>query len=370
MTDLVKSYVPKLPLSFQSRGWAVPFTSPFLAQARLRLTPEGRLEYLLPGLAGSGETYVIPHSLLSDIGELTVYDRTLLELIAESPTLNPAALRNTVNTVSATGLAGTETAKRARATIAREMDNWLQIHAFLVRASVKHLGDGRVMPSSAEYAIKEGRRAVYEGLGVFSTDFGLAPKELFKILETWAGILSLYGTPRGSAKGPLLLLTEDMKVFNDEMTAWSRTAPLRFAQMSEALSRASKETINEVGRVADTLSRHVHNIGDTIALWKTRKTEISEAIDLIDSLLDGWPRILAHWEDAKKRDDLSQRLVIEKSALSIPILPQDFIRNRTSFWIELRATQAEWAYIIKPYVSSSTQKTLSKAFRGCRTERL
>lgn len=374
MTASVNSFVPRLPQSFHTRGWAVPFTSPFLKYARLRLTDEGisngRLEYLLPGLAGSGETYVIPHSLLSDIGELTVYDRTLLEMLAASPTLSPAALRNTVNTVAATGLAGSDTAKKARATIAREMDNWLQIHVFLVRAAVKKLGDGRVMPSGAEYSIKEGRDAVHLGLSVFSSDFDLTPEEVFTILETWAGIMSFYGTPRGTVKGPLYLLIVDMAKFNEEMSAWRISAPVRYAQMSAVLEKASKETIKEANAIIGQFAASIHKIDDTLALWKSRKSELTQAMEQLESLLDGWQRILMHWRESQALSELEQRDAIEKTALSIPILPQDYLKNRNTFWVELRATQAEWAYIVQPYVSGSTRKSLRKAFHGCRIEPL
>ena len=113
------------PITFQERGAAVPFTTPHLAGARLRAAGRGRLELVLPQVAGPGSVGILPWEHVGTLCSPSLFDRRVGARLAAAPALTPAAVRQAVCAEAAAGLAGPqaqEAAARAQAQDAAELE--------------------------------------------------------------------------------------------------------------------------------------------------------------------------------------------------------------------------------------------------------
>ena len=106
--------LPERAATFAERGWAIPFTSPLLAGARLRWATGGEPELILPSLAGRG-SYVLGWAAARDVAQPTLHDRRLWSLATALPEPGPARLREAARQTAAEGLAGRQAAAAAGA---------------------------------------------------------------------------------------------------------------------------------------------------------------------------------------------------------------------------------------------------------------
>ena len=109
------------PATFELRGAAVPFTTPMLAGARVRLSKRTGTELVVPNPSGSRGIYVVLWAGVRDLCNPTVHDRRLIEYISRLPQIDPAAVRKSGLEVALEGYAGRGAVAAAEA--ARESDD-------------------------------------------------------------------------------------------------------------------------------------------------------------------------------------------------------------------------------------------------------
>ena len=82
-----------VPSTFEERGTIVPFTTPELAQARVRRDARGQLELLVAGFSGGRGIYVFPWYQVPEILRLTLHDQALHAEISHSDATTPDRMR-------------------------------------------------------------------------------------------------------------------------------------------------------------------------------------------------------------------------------------------------------------------------------------
>ncbi|RED51472.1 hypothetical protein [Aestuariispira insulae] len=108
-----------LPSSLETRGIALPLTTPFFAFARLRATSMG-LSLSLPSFEKQGHCYLIPLTEVGSILPLSVFDRALLEDLAGFGDPDPETVQEIIVNVELTGLRGARSMRQRRAEQAGE----------------------------------------------------------------------------------------------------------------------------------------------------------------------------------------------------------------------------------------------------------
>ena len=103
-----------LPSTFESRGIALPLTTPFFAYARLRQASTGPA-LTLPSVEKPGCCYLVPLAELAKAVSLTVFDRALLEELEMLSQPGPEEVREFVITTELTGLRGAKPMRQRRA---------------------------------------------------------------------------------------------------------------------------------------------------------------------------------------------------------------------------------------------------------------
>jgi hypothetical protein len=79
--------------TFLERGISLPFTTPMLVGARLRLREREAMELVIKDPSGGMGFYVLPWAALPDMCSPTSHDCRLWDLIVAEPLLSPASIR-------------------------------------------------------------------------------------------------------------------------------------------------------------------------------------------------------------------------------------------------------------------------------------
>jgi len=337
-----------LPATFAQRGVAVSFTTPVLSFARLRNARDGALQYLVPGLSGGVETYVIPAASIADVVNLSVFDRHLMESIDSGKVeLSPLAMRQISLIKATSGLAGAKRAKRARALLEQDKNNQSDMSLLLILTAISQLSDDEGVAAADALkanAIETGAAAKYieTHLDGFLKDTGLSADQLIERLEKWSALTSLVGSPDGKVSGPLKLLILDLERMAAELMKWLVPEPVGPAEMAQRVSVAATEAVSEAKKVLSFIDKSFDDIGPPLKDWQATEPALRDAVRRIAEILDGWRRIVDKWDRVADRERVDQREMVELFGLYMPVLPVEAVGDNTAFWEDIRTTQKRW----------------------------
>ncbi len=337
-----------LPATFAQRGVAVAFSTPVLSFARLRRTRDDTLQYLVPGLSGGIETYVIPAVNIADVVNLTVYDRHIMESIdGDRINLSPLAMRNITLKKATSGLAGAKRAKRARALIQMDRENNVQMLLLLIQTALEQLGDQTGADAAGnltENALQSGKAVtcLQDHLGSFLAETGLTAEQAFARFQKWAACTSMVGSPDDKVVGVLKQLIRDLERMADELLSWLVPEPVGPAEMAQRVAVAAKQAVAEARKVQEFIDDSFTDIGPPLHDWTATKPALREAARRMAEILDGWRRIVDRWDRVSDRERIDQREIVELFGLYMPVLPIEAVGQNTAFWEDIRATQKRW----------------------------
>jgi len=337
-----------LPATFAQRGVAVAFTTPVLSFARLRKAGEGALQFLVPGLAGGVETYVIPAVSIADVVNLTVFDRHLMESIsADKVDLSPLVMRQTSLTKAKSGLAGAKRSQRARRLLEKDEANNSAMTLLLVQTVLAQLADNPETAATIELAadaIETGMAAtsIETQLDGFLSDTGLTSDQVLARLKSWSSAASLVGSPDETVIGPYRLLIQDLERMAADLLAWLVPEPVGPAEMAQRVAVAATEAVAEAKKVMAFIDDSFTDIGPPLKDWEATEPALQDAVRRIADILDGWRRIVDMWDRVADRERVDQREMVELFGLYMPVLPIEAVGNNTAFWEDIRSTQRRW----------------------------
>ncbi|MEQ9489631.1 MAG: hypothetical protein RIM72_11630 [Alphaproteobacteria bacterium] len=339
-----------LPATFAQRGVAVAFTTPVLSFARLRRARDDTLQYLVPGLAGGIETYVIPAASIADVVNLTVFDRHLMESIdGDNINLSPLTMRNISLKKATSGLAGAKRAKRARFLLEQDRKNNMQMLLLLVQSAIEQLSDEKRAEAAAgltEESLRSGEAVacLQDHLGSFLGETGLTAEQAFARCQKWAACTSMVGSPDDRVTGPLKLLIRDLEQMSADLMSWLVPEPVGPAEMAQRVAVAATEAVSEARQILAFIDESHTDIGPPLKDWAATKPALREAVRRIAEILDGWRRIVDRWDRVADRERVDQREIVELFGLYMPVLPVEAVRHNTAFWEDIRATQKRWEH--------------------------
>ncbi len=335
-----------LPKSFVQRGVAVSFTSPVLAFARCRRPPgETNVEYLVPGLAGSTETYVLPYKALPEIITLSVHDRMLHESLPKLRKVTPLTIREAVCRVALTGLSGPIPMRRAREEIASAKARPLAIMVALVYRAIKQLAANEPEVADLDEAnlgTPEGLSLARKALSGYAQGAGLTAGDIMSRLEDWGKITAPLGGPGETHLGSLGKTIQENDALAASMTKWLIPEPPDTGEMAQRTALAAKEASTVARKATALIDSAADELSETLANWQTARKEIADGVDKISLVMDGWERINTYWRDAESMDRFRQRTTIESFAQYLPMLPEEAASDAVEMWEALRESQARW----------------------------
>ncbi len=274
------SLQPDRPANFAERGAFVPFTTPMLCAARLRLLA-GRPEAVIPNPSGTRGVYVIPWSALGQTCAMTLHDRRLAATLAARPVATPLGVRQAARTVAIAGFAGHAASVAARA--AEQADD------AALRACLAALLNAAPAVAAGHDALARLARVMTPlGLG---TPTAWLPR-LVAALASLEGDMRQWGAMLSADNGAGMAIA----VANQAATTleWARSA-------MAAAHRLAPEAMRRLATAPDAI------------------TDALAAADRAIWLLDGWERPVLLWQLAQTEPERAATL--PEIAAYMPTMP-------------------------------------------------
>lgn len=310
------------PPTFAERGASVPFTTPIIVGSRVRGRHD-ELELVVPNPSGAKGNYILGWKSLPEVFSLTVHDRVLHRAIDEAGASTPEAVRTATLRTASTGLAGPAAAKQAKALLKEQEDFKLLIQFTLLSETVKQLSQGQLQITLAHVQSETGRQQAKLILARVAHKVNIEGNELYARIEAWSDAIGAIGTPKGSKAPRLRKMRQRIEEFANSIGGWSEVDKSEQAPLGGLASLVARETAALAAEVFAEADTFLEKIDRTVAKWDQSLEAISNSVERISWMLDGWDLLVAMWEDAVIKAPHEQQATVQELARILPIIPEE-----------------------------------------------
>lgn len=311
-----------LPTTFAERGASVPFTTPQLAGARIRMSREGKLESVLPNPGGRG-FYVGPWRAAGEICQPTAHDARLIDCLGKLSLVLPRMVRGVARAVTAEGFAGRAAMQAAKTAMALEAQARRNTHAELLLQLVDASENpcAPSVPLAAETPAKLHQRGQIS-VARLAEAIGCRADKVTHMLEDMADHFSPLGLCEGGGGSAAQAYVPQMAGQLAEMRAGLRGMA--------ASADAAQVDLRLIADVIDVLLASVEaerrealaltqRMATLVRRWLAAPDNVQRQVNTTEWLLDGWDRIYALWrlQDVEKQ----RGLPVAEIAFLLPIAP-------------------------------------------------
>lgn len=330
------------PSTFLERGVCVPFTTPLLSQARLRMDRYGQLECLLPGFSGGKGTYVFSWKTVPEVFRTTLHDRALHREIQERKANTPDAMRSAALSVAARGLAGIAAAVVATEALEKEQRYAVVTNYVLVLELLREAGVNAPDLIRAMADAEQARQMAKNALKWIADSYGMTADEMYALAEEISAQLAPVGFPHSPTPGRLRDLVRRLGEFRDQMNQWAGTDATDAAGLATFLAKVADETL---GIAQARLTSLDWLLVKTRALMvePAVRAEARSLMGTLSWLMDGWDYMVQIWQDAADQSDDVQRQTLCELFRIAPVIPMEELASNENLDVEaLRAVQRRW----------------------------
>ncbi len=306
--------------TWAERGIAVPFTTPALAQARMRRDESSnRREFILPSLSGGKGCYVMPWKSILGSMTTTLHDRVLFDLLQQHDVDCPLKMRRVTLEVAAKGLSGPRAARKAQETLDNEKQYQVLTTFLLVLQLLK------LVNVSSQELIAEGLASEYAQRRMRGALIGVAERlkiphdDLYNRIESLSTVICPIGLPQAPEPGRLRALAEYLLVFRDTVREWGPTLPDEIAQIGEFEAQVADHTNQLALKSVSQLDGETEALAAMLRSWDKRYASVNAEIRQLSWLLDGWDYVVTLFNEVLDKPDKERQNML---ADAFPLLPQ------------------------------------------------
>lgn len=316
------------PAKFEERGTAVAFTTPALAQARVRKDSRDNLELTVSSFSGVKGNYVIRWRDVPEIFNLTMHDRALHETILNSKSCLPPDVRHATLEAAKSGLAGPEAQKAAEEALAAEENELLLTRFFLIKASIERMTGGKMNLRASDLVSDSGREKVKETLGDVAHRLKTTTNVLYSRLEQWGAAISPLGLEGMPAECRLRRIVNQIVALGRDMNVWAEGDKSEASELAAAISRVAAFTGDFGVDQMQVILRPVEHSERVLANWEKAEPLTKVEMDRLWWVVDGWEFVLLLWQDAQQMDRDAQRAAVTEIYRVLPMIPDKEASNR------------------------------------------
>lgn len=318
----MRSLTSFAPSTFEERGAAVAFTTPVLAQTRVRKDDRDQLEVLIPNLSEGRGIYVVPWKSLPLAFPMTVHDRMLHSLIAKSDGCSPDDIRKAVLEAARCGLAGPQAVEAAESALRDDEEQRLLINYQLIVEVLKAVGMESTDILRAGLASEEGQRLTRDLMTKAAHRLSLESTELFSRIAELAVYLEPLGLQSSPRPARLRRLLRDLQGFRDSMTDWSNDNVSEAAPIGIFCAEVAEHTLNHARNVMNQLDQAVSSFEQLLRQWDTKRMVVRKSATRLSWLLDGWDFLIILWQSSLGQSKYEQDMAVNEIFRVIPLLPR------------------------------------------------
>lgn len=315
------------PATFVERGVTVPFTTPTIAMARLRPAGNGNLELIVANPSGADGSYVFPLRALPDFTTPSVHDRLLFDILVDLPAVTPTEIRRAARRVAATGAAGRNVAKAAKAAALREEQERLLTNLLLITQLLRQAGFAAVDWRRLDLADRTTRAMTRQYLTQYEQRLGMKPDAMLALVEELSSRLAPIGVGGGVFEATHEAALERLRLMAASLRQWAKGEAVDQAKGVELIAACAEFTVQKAAAALEQARRHTDAMVDLLRRWRDGDPLLRCELGRADWLLDGWLEIAALWEASVDDDRDAQRAVLGRIELLVPVLPKEALND-------------------------------------------
>ncbi len=299
------------------------FTTPVLAQTRVRKDDREHLEVLIPNLSEGRGVYVLPWKGLPLAFPMTVHDRMLQDLIRRGEGCSPEDIRKAVLQAARCGLAGPLAVEAAEIALRDEDEQRLLINFQLIVEVLKAVGLESTDILRAGLGSEKGEQLTRSYMHKAAQSLALEPTELYTRVAELATFMEPVGIASSPKPARLRRLARDLLHFRDSMTEWAAGNVSETAPIGTFCAEVAEHTLNQVRNVVTQLDQAVASFGLLLRQWDVKRTVVRRSTTRLSWLLDGWDFIITSWAEAQTKSRHEQEMAVHELFRILPLLPKD-----------------------------------------------
>lgn len=309
------------PATFAQRGVTVPFTSPSLSQARIRMDNVEGLECLLPAFSGGQGTYVIGWRSVPDVLSVTLHDRALHREIAEARACSPDAVRKAALTVSMRGFAGLSVAEHAKAVLQGDQRYAMLTTYTLILELLRIAGisPGDLLTRGVESV--ESRRAARDILKKVAQRLDLQAEQLYTRVENISTALAPLGLPQAELPGRLRTTLRGLSSFYSDVSNWAATELSDVQPLGLYMAECARQTLGLAAKRLERIDLVLRDVRFLVTGADRAIEEVTSWVSGFSWLLDGWDYIIQVWSDCGAHTPEAQRSAMVEIHRLAPMAP-------------------------------------------------
>lgn len=321
---------PADPAGFVQRGAIVPFTTPNLLGARLRLGPDkGSLELALPSLGGSSEGQIIAGNALETTEGLTLHDRALWRKLQSVAFITPERLRNAAHDVAREGLRGRAAMDFALAQATADSTALRRMFFLLLTNLINRteMPVENTVPPERE-SLTYLRPRIGRAIGRIAKRVNTSTEDVEAALEALAGVFMPLGKAGDAVLGHRRLALADLRAFVQELGTWTapRVGSPRGTRAEWILRKAALSLSCTEAAIAE-LDRVMADTTILIHAWQRDQQAVLSRVARSEWLLDGWDIVIALWRQSEPSD---REAILWEMTQLVPQLPKE-VENWAGF---------------------------------------
>ncbi len=339
--NLESEYIPK---TFAERGVAVPFTTPMVVQARVRLSDGGMaIEFTLPAFSGGRGRYVMHWSSIASTVTLTMHDRTLYKYLTAETVKAPPGVRTAALHVALKGMAGPKAARRAREVLGNEAQYRVLTNFILVQRlmEIARVDTARILTGGIDS--EESQRLAKKALGEVAGVLSVPPTDLYSRVEVLSSMITPVGLPWAPGPGRLRALVVELESFHDSLKSWTDGSMAEIASLGTFCADVAAITLELLRETLAGIDAQVSDLRALMREWDQRVKQVHRRLARMEWLLDGWGHIIHLWSDANEKGDDARLEVMVDLFRLLPIVPKKEYQGIAEQTVaELDTVQRRW----------------------------
>ena len=292
------------PRTYAERGASVPFTTPVLGGAYVRIGPAGAAELLVCNPSGSRGVYILPLRNLQAICQPTLHDTLVHAEIGPLTAFTPGAIRKAVRKVVATGITG-----RVAMRSAALAEPALMTAQFNARTALRQA-----------LAVQAGSETAIDAL---AERLGCPGKILMASLLACADMLAEIGIMPGTRDHSMARRVARLGGMARALPDVQSAAAAGVTRDMATLAALSQSTHALAAALLADMERQLGDISTLMLAFQREPLVVSQALSRIDWVMDGWDRICALWHEATSQQPMPNRLALLEMASQAPKLPTE-----------------------------------------------
>jgi hypothetical protein len=313
--------VKQRPATFAEAGVAAPFTTPAIAQARLRLDARGRMEIVARNPTGGDGVYVLPLKAASEMFRLSIHDRTLTERLEAVQPISPLTIRRIGLELAREGLAGLDARDAALRAIDDDEQHALLTLLLLLEQLLKEAGQPRIDWKAIDTGDRQARERLKPYFRRLEPSTGMVGTDLVSAVDSLSALLAPVGLEGAPFESLAAATLADLRKLRTSVADWARDEGPELAAVAglvvecAALSvRCAEQSLAKAGEL-------VRTVGRLLAAHAAAPESVGEVLTRPIWLLHGWRHLIALWSSVADRSrDVQRDTMVELGEL-VPLVP-------------------------------------------------